>query len=161
MPSFDIVSEVEQEEIRNAAENTQREIATRFDFRGVDTKVEFKDGEVTLATEADFQCQQLLDMLRGNLVKRKIDPYVIDVDEEALHSGKTFSLQVRFKQGIDQPMAKKIVKLVKEAKMKVQAAIQGDKIRITGKKRDDLQAVMALVRGADLGQPFQFDNFRD
>lgn len=161
MPSFDIVSEVEQEEIRNAAENTQRELATRFDFRGVDTKVEFKDGEVTLSTEADFQCQQLLDMLRGNLVKRKVDPYVIDVDEEALHSGKTFSLQVRFKQGIDQPMAKKIVKLVKDAKMKVQAAIQGDKIRITGKKRDDLQAVMALVRGADLGQPFQFDNFRD
>ena len=161
MPSFDIVSEVEQEEIRNATENTQRELATRFDFRGVDTKVEFKDGEVTLSTEADFQCQQLLDMLRGNLVKRKVDPYVIDVDEEALHSGKTFSLQVRFKQGIDQPMAKKIVKLVKDAKMKVQAAIQGDKIRITGKKRDDLQAVMALVRGADLGQPFQFDNFRD
>ncbi|MBQ0711591.1 MAG: YajQ family cyclic di-GMP-binding protein [Porticoccus sp.] len=161
MPSFDIVSEVEQEEIRNATENTQRELATRFDFRGVDTKVEFKDGEVTLSTEADFQCQQLLDILRGNLVKRKVDPYVIDVDEEALHSGKTFSLQVRFKQGIDQPMAKKIVKLVKDAKMKVQAAIQGDKIRITGKKRDDLQAVMALVRGADLGQPFQFDNFRD
>ncbi|MDX2349418.1 MAG: YajQ family cyclic di-GMP-binding protein [Porticoccus sp.] len=161
MPSFDIVSEVEQEEIRNATENTQRELATRFDFRGVDTKVEFKDGEVTLSTEADFQCQQLLDILRGNLVKRKVDPYVIDVDEEALHSGKTFSLQVRFKQGIDQPMAKKLVKLVKDAKMKVQAAIQGDKIRITGKKRDDLQAVMALVRGADLGQPFQFDNFRD
>jgi cyclic-di-GMP-binding protein len=161
MPSFDIVSEVEVEEIRNATENTQRELATRFDFRGVDVKVEFKDGEVTLSSEADFQCQQLLDMLRGNLVKRKVDPYVIDVDEEALHSGKTFSLQVRFKQGIDQPTAKKVVKLIKDAKMKVQAAIQGEKIRITGKKRDDLQAVMALVRGAGLGQPFQFDNFRD
>ena len=161
MPSFDIVSEVEQEEIRNAAENTQREIATRFDFRGVDVKVEFKDGEVTLSSEADFQCQQLLDMLRGNLVKRKVDPYVIDVDEEALHSGKTFSLQVRFKQGIDQPTAKKVVKLVKDTKMKVQAAIQGEKVRITGKKRDDLQAVMALVRSAGLGLPFQFDNFRD
>ena len=139
MPSFDIVSEVEQEEIRNAAENTQREIATRFDFRGVDAKVEFKDGEVTLSTEADFQCQQLLDMLRSNLVKRKVDPYVIEADETALHSGKTFSLQVRFKQGIDQPMAKKIIKLTKDAKMKVQTAIQG----------------------ADLGHPFQFDNFRD
>ena len=161
MPSFDIVSEVEQEEIRNAAENTQREIATRFDFRGVDAKVEFKDGEVTLSTEADFQCQQLLDMLRSNLVKRKVDPYVIEADETALHSGKTFSLQVRFKQGIDQPMAKKIIKLTKDAKMKVQTAIQGDKIRVTGKKRDDLQAVMALIRGADLGQPFQFDNSRD
>ncbi|MCL4141871.1 UNVERIFIED_CONTAM: hypothetical protein GTU68_011348 [Idotea baltica] len=161
MPSFDIVSEVEVEEIRNATENTQRELATRFDFRGVDVKVEFKDGEVTLSSEADFQCQQLLDMLRGNLVKRKVDPYVIDVDEEALHSGKTFSLQVRFKQGIDQPTAKKVVKLVKDAKMKVQAAIQGEKVRITGKKRDDLQAVMALVRGSGLGLPFQFDNFRD
>ena len=161
MPSFDIVSEVEQEEIRNAAENTQREIATRFDFRGVDAKVEFKDGEVTLSTEADFQCQQLLDMLRSNLVKRKVDPYVIEADETALHSGKTFSLQVRLKQGIDQPMAKKIIKLTKDAKMKVQTAIQCDKIRVTGKKRDDLQAVMALIRGADLGQPFQFDNFRD
>lgn len=161
MPSFDIVSEVEVEEIRNASENTQRELSTRFDFRGVDAKVEFKDGEVTLTTEADFQCQQLLDMFRGNLVKRKVDPYVIDVDEEALHSGKTFSLQVRFKQGIDQLMAKKIVKLVKDSKMKVQAAIQGEKIRITGKKRDDLQSVMALVKEAKLGQPFQFDNFRD
>jgi len=161
MPSFDIVSEVEVEEIRNASENTQRELSTRFDFRGVDAKVEFKDGEVTLTTEADFQCQQLLDMFRGNLVKRKVDPYVIDVDEEALHSGKTFSLQVRFKQGIDQVMAKKIVKLVKDSKMRVQAAIQGEKIRITGKKRDDLQSVMALVREAKLGQPFQFDNFRD
>ena len=161
MPSFDIVSEVEVEEIRNASENTMRELATRFDFRGVDAKVEFKDGEVTLTTEADFQCQQLLDIFRGNLVKRKVDPYVIDVDEEALHSGKTFSLQVRFKQGIDQVMAKKIVKLVKDSKMKVQAAIQGEKIRITGKKRDDLQSVMALVKEAKLGQPFQFDNFRD
>lgn len=161
MPSFDIVSEVKVEEIRNASENTQRELSTRFDFRGVDAKVEFKDGEVTLTTEADFQCQQLLDMFRGNLVKRKVDPYVIDVDEEALHSGKTFSLQVRFKQGIDQAMAKKIVKLVKDSKMKVQAAIQGEKIRITGKKRDDLQSVMALVKEAKLGQPFQFDNFRD
>lgn len=161
MPSFDIVSEVEVEEIRNAAENTTRELATRFDFRGVDASVDYKDGEVTLVTEADFQCQQLLDMFRSNLVKRKVDPYVIDVDEEALHTGKTFSLQVRFKQGIDQVMAKKIVKLVKESKMKVQAAIQGEKIRITGKKRDDLQGVMALVREGNLGQPFQFDNFRD
>lgn len=161
MPSFDIVSEVDEVEIRNATENTQRELTTRFDFRGVNAVVELKDGEVTLSAEADFQCQQLLDMFRGNLVKRKVDPYVIDVDEEALHSGKIFSLQVRFKQGIDQPMAKKIVKLVKDAKMKVQAAIQGDKVRITGKKRDDLQAVMALVREAKLGQPFQFENFRD
>lgn len=161
MPTFDIVSEVDQVEIRHATENTQRELATRFDFRGVEASVTLKDEVVTLTAESDFQCRQLLDMLSKNLVKRNVDPYVIDVDEEAVHSGKTFSLQVRFKQGIDQLMAKKIIKLVKEAKIKVQTAIQGDKLRVTGKKRDDLQETIALVKGADLGQPFQFENFRD
>ncbi|MEP3855441.1 YajQ family cyclic di-GMP-binding protein [Porticoccus hydrocarbonoclasticus] len=161
MPTFDIVSEVDQVEIRHATENTQRELATRFDFRGVEASVTLKDEVVTLTAESDFQCRQLLDMLSKNLVKRNVDPYVIDVDEEAVHSGKTFSLQVRFKQGIDQPMAKKIIKLVKEAKIKVQTAIQGDKLRVTGKKRDDLQETIALIKGADLGQPFQFENFRD
>tara|TARA_R110001592_G_scaffold252849_1_gene515640 strand:- start:712 stop:1197 length:486 start_codon:yes stop_codon:yes gene_type:complete len=161
MPTFDIVSEVDQVEVRHATENTQRELATRFDFRGVEASVMLKDEVVTLTAESDFQCRQLLDMLSKNLVKRNVDPYVIDVDEEAVHSGKTFSLQVRFKQGIDQPMAKKIIKLVKEAKIKVQTAIQGDKLRVTGKKRDDLQQAIALIKGADLGQPFQFENFRD
>jgi uncharacterized protein YajQ (UPF0234 family) len=161
MPTFDIVSEVDQVEIRHATENTQRELATRFDFRGVEASVTLKDEVVTLTAESDFQCRQLLDMLSKNLVKRNVDPYVIDVDEEAVHSGKTFSLQVRFKQGIDQPMAKKIIKLVKEAKIKVQTAIQGEKLRVTGKKRDDLQQAIALIKGADLGQPFQFENFRD
>ena len=161
MPTFDMVSEVDQVEIRHATENTQRELATRFDFRGVEASVMLKDEVVTLTAESDFQCRQLLDMLSKNLVKRNVDPYVIDVDEEAVHSGKTFSLQVRFKQGIDQPMAKKIIKLVKEAKIKVQTAIQGDKLRVTGKKRDDLQEAIALIKGADLGQPFQFENFRD
>ena len=161
MPTFDIVSEVDQVEIRHATENTQRELATRFDFRGVEASVMLKDEVVTLTAESDFQCRQLLDMLSKNLVKRNVDPYVIDVDEEAVHSGKTFSLQVRFKQGIDQPMAKKIIKLVKEAKIKVQTAIQGEKLRVTGKKRDDLQQAIALIKGADLGQPFQFENFRD
>jgi len=161
MPSFDIVSEVELEEIRNAADNTVREIATRFDFRGVSAHAEFDNGEVILSAEADFQCQQLLDMLRGNLARRKIDPYAIDPEEKSLHSGKIFSLKVRFKQGIDQLMAKRIIKLVKDAKIKVQSAIQGEKLRVTGKNRNDLQAVIALIRSADLGQSFQFDNFRD
>ncbi len=161
MPTFDIVSEVDMVEIRNATENTQRELTTRFDFRGVQASVELKDGIVTLTAESDFQCQQLLDMLSKNLVKRNVDPYVVDVDEEAEHRGKMFSLQVRFKQGIEQPMAKKIIKLMKDSKMKVQASIQGDKIRVSGKKRDDLQEAIALVRGADLGQPFQYENFRD
>ena len=101
MPTFDIVSEVDQVEIRHATENTQRELATRFDFRGVESSVTLQDEVVTLTAESDFQCRQLLDMLSKNLVKRNVDPYVIDVDEEAVHSGKTFSLQVRFKQGID------------------------------------------------------------
>lgn len=161
MPSFDIVSEVDMVEIRNATENTQRELTTRFDFRGVQAGVELKDGVVTLAAESEFQCQQLLDMLSKNLVKRNVDPYVVDVDEKAEHSGKTFSLRVRFKQGIEQLMAKKIIKLLKDSKMKVQASIQGDKIRVNGKKRDDLQEAIAMVRGADLGQPFQYENFRD
>ncbi|TNF06927.1 MAG: YajQ family cyclic di-GMP-binding protein [Gammaproteobacteria bacterium] len=161
MPTFDIVSEVDMVEIRNATENTQRELTTRFDFRGVEASVELKDEVVTLMAESDFQCQQLLDMFSKNLVKRNVDPYVVDVDEDALHSGKTFSLQVRFKQGVDQPMAKKIIKLLKDSKMKVQASIQGDKIRVSGKKRDDLQQAIALVKGAELGQPFQYENFRD
>ena len=161
MPSFDIVSEVETSEIRTAAENSERELATRFDFRGVKASIELKDDVITLSAEADFQCRQMLDIVSKNLVKRGIDPNSINVDEDCIHSGKTFSLAVRFKQGIDQPTARKIVKLVKDAKIKVQTAIQGEKIRITGKKRDDLQTVMALVREADLGQAFQFDNFRD
>ena len=161
MPSFDIVSEVDKAEILNACDNTNREIATRFDFRGVDAKAELKDSTITLRAEADFQCQQLLDMLRGQLVKRKIDPKAMDYDEEALHSGKTFSLDVRFKQGIDTLICKKLVKMIKDRKLKVQSAIQGDQVRVTGKKRDDLQKAMALVREADLDQPFQFTNFRD
>jgi len=161
MPSFDMVSEVESSEIRNAAENAERELATRFDFRGVKASIDFKDDVITVSAEADFQCRQMLDIVRSNLVKRKIDPNSIDVDEDCLHSGKVFSLEIRFQQGIDQPTAKKIVKLIKGAKTKVQVAIQGDKIRVTGKKRDDLQAAMALVREADLGQAFQFNNFRD
>lgn len=156
-----MVSEVESSEIRNAAENAERELATRFDFRGVKANIDFKDDVITVSAEADFQCRQMLDIVRNNLVKRKIDPSSIDVDDDCLHSGKVFSLAIRFKQGIDQATAKKIVKLIKGAKTKVQVAIQGDKIRVTGKKRNDLQAAMALVREADLGQAFQFNNFRD
>lgn len=161
MPSFDIVSEVELEEIRNATDNTVREIATRFDFRGVNVQAILARDEVVLSAEADFQCRQLLDILRSNLIKRKIGADAIDPDEKSLHSGKSFSIKVRFKQGIEQVVAKKIIDLIKTKKLKVQSTIQGDKLRITGKKRNDLQTVIALVRNTDLGQPFQFDNFRD
>jgi len=161
MPSFDIISEVDNAEILNACDNTTREISTRYDFRGVAATAEFKDSVITLKAEADFQCQQLLDMLRAQLIKRKIDPKSMEYDQEALHSGKTFSLDVKFKQGIESLTCKKIVKMIKESKLKVQSAIQGEQVRVTGKKRDDLQKVMALVKEADLDQPFQFNNFRD
>ena len=161
MPSVDIVSEIDTAEILNASDNANRELSTRFDFRGVDASIDMANDIVTIKTEADFQCQELLDIFRAQLVKRKIDPRVIECDEQSIHRDKTFSLEVRFKQGISSELCKKIVKLIKEQKLKVQAAIQGDQVRVTGKKRDDLQAVMAMVREADLGQPFQFKNFRD
>ena len=159
MPSLDIVSEVDSAEILNATNNAARELTTRFDFRGVDANITLANDVVTLKAEADFQCQQLLDIFATELVKRKIDPTVMEYDEEAFHSGKTFSLNVSFKQGIAADVSKKLVKLIKEKKLKAQ--VQGDEVRVTGKKRDDLQSVMASVREASLGQPFQFKNFRD
>ena len=161
MPSLDIVSEVESAEILNATNNAARELTTRFDFRGVDATITFANDEVTLKAEADFQCQQLLDIFAAQLINRKIDPTVMEYDKEAFHSGKTFSLNVSFKQGIAADVSKKMIKMIKEKKLKVQAQVQGDEVRVTGKKRDELQTVMALVREADLGQPFQFKNFRD
>ena len=161
MPSLDIVSEVESAEILNATNNAARELTTRFDFRGVDATITFANDVVTLKAEADFQCQQLLDIFAAQLVNRKIDPTVMEYDKEAFHSGKTFSLNVSFKQGIAADVSKKMIKMIKEKKIKVQAQVQGDEVRVTGKKRDELQKVIALVREADLGQPFQFKNFRD
>ncbi len=160
MPSFDIVSEIENEEVRNAVENANRELDTRFDFRGVDASFTWSKEETTLKAEADIQLQQMVDMLRTKLVKRGVNPETMNIGDP-VHSGKTFSIKVTFKEGIDAPTAKKLVKMIKDSKIKVQAAIQGEQLRITGKKRDDLQAVMALVRESDLEQPFQFTNFRD
>ena len=160
MPSFDIVSEIDMAEVRNAVDNANRELSTRFDFRGVDASIEYKDESVLLVAEGDFQLQQLQDILRNACSKRNLDTSAMESNDES-RSGKTYRRNIIFKQGIEQPVSKKIVKLIKDNKMKVQASIQGDQLRITGKKRDDLQAVMALVKNADLGQPFQFSNFRD
>ncbi len=160
MPSFDIVSEVDMQEVRNAVENAQRELETRFDFRGVEASFEWTKEETKLTAEADFQLQQMVDLLRNKLIKRNVDVDTMDVGE-VVHSGKTYSIAVKFKQGIEQEVAKKLSKLIKESKVKVQSAIQGDQVRVSGKSRDDLQAVIALVRQAQLGQPFQFTNFRD
>lgn len=163
MPSFDIVSEIDMQEVRNAVENATRELTTRWDFRNVPASFEFneKNESIKAASESDFQVQQLLDILREKLVKRGIEAGSLEIPEELEHSGKTYSVEVKIKQGIETQLAKKIVKLIKDNKLKVQAQIQGDQVRVTGKSRDDLQSAIALVKSSDLGQPFQFINFRD
>ncbi|WP_040976971.1 YajQ family cyclic di-GMP-binding protein [Necropsobacter massiliensis] len=163
MPSFDIVSEITVHEVRNAVENANRDLANRWDFRNVPSSIELneKSETITVASESDFQVEQLIDILRNACIKRGIDSASLDIPEEYEHSGKTYSKAIKLKQGIETDMAKKITKLVKDAKIKVQTQIQGDQIRVTGKSRDDLQAVIQLVKNAELGQPFQFNNFRD
>jgi len=161
MPSFDTVSEVDAVEVKNSVDNANRELTTRFDFRGVEASFELSEMVVILKAEADFQLKQMEDILRGQMAKRGVDGACLEVEAEAVHSGKTFSRRITFRQGIEQPLAKKIVKLLKDAKIKVQASIQGDKVRVTGKKRDDLQAAMRLMKEAELGLPLQFNNFRD
>ena len=163
MPSFDIVSEVELQEVRNAVENASRELTTRFDFRNVEASIELneKNETIKVSTESDFQVKQLVDILREKLLKRGIEGAALEVPEEIEHSGKSWSVDAKLKKGIESDVAKKIVKLVKDSKLKVQTQIQGESLRVTGKSRDDLQSVMALIRGGNLGQPFQFKNFRD
>lgn len=163
MPSFDIVSEVDLQEVRNAVENANRELATRFDFRNVTASFELneKNESIKVLSESDFQVKQLIEILREKLLKRGIEGAAIEVPEEIEHSGKTWMLDATMKKGIEADMAKKIVKLIKESKIKVQTQIQGESLRVTGKSRDDLQSAMALVKSGNLGQPFQFKNFRD
>lgn len=161
MPTFDIVSEVNEVELRHAVENASRELENRFDFRGVESSIELKELTVTLKTQSDFQVRQMEELFRNACVKRGVDASGVDMEDEPVHSGKTFSLNMTFKQGIDQPTAKKIVKVIKDSKIKVQASIQGDKVRVTGKKRDELQETIAMLRKADIGLPLQFENFRD
>ncbi len=161
MPSFDIVSETNEVELRHAVENAVREMGTRFDFRGVQSSIELKELTVTLKSESDFQVRQLEDLFRGHCTKRNVSTSGVDIEDKPIHTGKTWSLNLVFKQGIDQVIAKEIVKLTKDAKMKVQASIQGDKVRISGKKRDDLQEAMALLKKSDIKIPLQYENFRD
>ena len=163
MPSFDIVSEIDLQEVRNAVENANREISTRFDFRNVTASYELneKNETIKVLSESDFQVKQLIDILREKLLKRSIEGGALEVPEEIEHSGKSWSVEVKLKKGIPSDVAKKIVKLIKDSKLKVQSQVQGEEVRVTGKSRDDLQGAVALVRGGDLGQPFQFKNFRD
>lgn len=161
MPSFDIVSEIDQIELRNAVDNAARELTTRFDFRGVEATIELKELTVTLTTESDFQLNQLVEILRNNCTRRGISMAGVEMEDEPAHSGKMYSYHVEFKQGIEQPLAKQIIKKLKDAKLKVQASIQGDKVRVTGKKRDDLQEAIALLKNSDIELPLQYENFRD
>ncbi|NWN83349.1 MAG: YajQ family cyclic di-GMP-binding protein [Halomonas sp.] len=161
MPSFDIVSEFDKHEASNAVDQANREVQSRFDFKGVDASFSLEGDRVSLEAEVDFQLKQMLDVLRNKLIARGIDARCLDVQEPVL-SGVRARQEADLKQGLEQKEAKDIVKRIKDAKFKVQAQIQGEKVRVTGKKRDDLQAVMAMLRGEqgpDL--PLQFDNFRD
>lgn len=160
MPSFDVVSEVNLHEAANAVDQSNREVGTRFDFKGTGAKYEQKEALITLIAQNDFQLKQMLDILHAKLTKRGIDIACLKVDEPQI-AGREARQAVTLRQGIDQPLAKKIVQLIKDSKMKVQASIQGEQVRITGKKRDDLQEVIALLRKNNLDLPVQFTNFRD
>jgi uncharacterized protein YajQ (UPF0234 family) len=160
MPSFDVVSEVDFHEVTNAVDQANRELQTRFDFRGVDAKFERKEDVVRITAEADIQLDQMIDILRTKLVKRSIDPKVMDIGEQE-HVGKLLHKNIKIQEGIESLLAKKVVKMIKDKKMKVQAAIQGDKVRVTGKKRDDLQQVMSMLKEEDIDTPLQYNNFRD
>lgn len=160
MPSFDVVSEVDLQEVNNAVDQANRELRTRFDFRGIEAKFERDGNEISLTAEADIQLDQMLDILKSKLVNRSVDLGALELKEPE-KSGKQISRKVVLRQGIDRDLARKMVKMIKDEKMKVQSAIQGDKVRVTGKKRDDLQAVIAMLKSSDIDLPLQFDNFRD
>jgi uncharacterized protein YajQ (UPF0234 family) len=160
MPSFDVVSEVDMQEVRNAVDQSNREIGTRFDFKGVDARFALSAGSILLNAEQEFQLQQMMDILRQKMVKRSVDIGSLDVGEPTV-SLNAARQEVGLKQGLDAETAKRMVKALKAAKLKVQAQIQGDQLRVTGKKRDDLQAAIAELREGDWGRPLQFTNFRD
>ena len=160
MPSFDVVSEVDTHELTNAIDQANRELSTRFDFKGVDAKFEREDQVIVQSAPSEFQLQQMLDILRARLIARGIDVRCLDFgDVETNVAGSRQKITVR--QGIERDLAKKIQSKIKDAKLKVDSQINGDKLRVTGKKRDDLQTAMALLRGSEFDLPLQFDNFRD
>lgn len=160
MPSFDIVSEVDKHELTNAVDQANREIENRFDFKGSGAAYKLNDNEIILSAPSDFQVKQMQDILNTKLAKRQLDTKSLDYQEVAVNLSEA-TQKVLVKQGIEKDEAKKIIKTIKDSKLKVQASIQGDQIRVNGKKRDDLQQVMALLREAELDIALQFNNFRD
>lgn len=160
MPSFDVVSEIDQHELTNAVDQANREINNRFDFKGTDSKIEMVDNSLTIISASEFQVKQIHDILETKVTKRGIDIRCLDYGEILENNNQARQL-VNIKKGVDTELARKIVKMIKSSKLKTQAAIQGDQVRITGKKRDDLQATIAEIKAAKFDIPLQYINFRD
>jgi uncharacterized protein YajQ (UPF0234 family) len=161
VPSFDIVSQTDLAEVDNALQNLAREVTQRYDFKGSNSRIERKDSELTIHADDDLKLKQMHELLQGHLAKRKIEPGVLDYRTPEKAAGQSVRQVVAIKTGIDKELARRLVKEIKNAKLKVQVAIQGDELRVTGKKRDDLQEVIAYVKALDIEQPLQFLNFRD
>ncbi|HET8729390.1 MAG TPA: YajQ family cyclic di-GMP-binding protein [Alphaproteobacteria bacterium] len=161
MPSFDIVSKTEIPEVDNALNSVSREIAQRFDFKGSKCSVERKEDEIAILADDDLKLKQMHELLKVHLTRRKVDAGALEFKPPEKASGNTLRQTVVIRQGIDKDLAKKLVKAIKDSKIKVQAAIQGDELRVSGKKIDDLQATIALVKGLNIEQPLQYVNFRD
>lgn len=161
MPSFDIVSEIDFAEAENAIQNVMREIGARYDFKGSKSKLEFKEKIITIFADDALKLKQMHEILQGHMQKRGIEPGSLDYQKEEPAAGQSVRQVVKLKEGIEKELAKKIVKEIKDAKLKVQVAIQGDELRVTGKQRDDLQTAIAFVKAMKNEQPLQFKNFRD
>ena len=160
MPSFDIVSEVDDHELTNAIDQVNREISTRFDFKGSESKVTVSGHKITIDSGGEFQVKQVQDILYNKMAKRGLDIRCLEL-EKIEDRGKRAYQEVNVKTGLEKELAKKIIKLIKESKIKVQSAVQGEQVRVTGKKRDDLQQVISMLKAAEIDQPLQFTNFRD
>ncbi|MCL4151667.1 UNVERIFIED_CONTAM: hypothetical protein GTU68_005149 [Idotea baltica] len=161
MPSFDVVSEINKPELSNAINQANKELGTRFDFKGTDARVEHSDRLLTVYAANEFQVKQAVDVLCGKLSKRGLDLACLDYQDIQEVGGGSARQLIKLQEGIDSDLGRKLVKQIKDKKMKVQAAIQGEQLRVTGKKRDDLQTVMAFLKESDAGIPLQFNNFRD
>jgi hypothetical protein len=161
MPSFDIVSRTELAEVDNAIQGAMREIGTRYDFKGASCSIERKEQTLTILADDDLKLKQVQELLRGHLARRKVDAGALDFATPEKAFGNSLRQTVTVRQGVERELAQKIVKLIKGSKVKVQVAVQGDELRVTGKKRDDLQAAIALVKESNIAQPLQYVNFRD
>lgn len=161
MPSFDIVSRIDLAEVDNAIAGIEREIQTRFDFKGSKCTVERHEGELVLAADDDLKLKQLHELLKVHLTRRKVEPGALDFQKPEKAAGNTLRQAITLRQGIDAELARQLVREIKDSKIKVQVAVQGGELRVTGKKRDDLQAAIALVRGRKIEQPLQYVNFRE